>query len=263
MGTIRPRYPARLSVASRDQRCRRRTPRPPDRVNKWFGDLHVLQDIDLTIDRVRSSSSSGPRVRASRRCAAPSTGSSRSSRVRSPSTAPRCPRRARPSPPCAATSAWCSRASTSSRTRRSSRTSCSGRSRSAGRARPTQRSGPASCSTGWGRAPGRQGARPALGWSAAAGGDRPRPGHGPEGDALRRADLGLDPEMINEVLDVMTSLAREGMTMVVVTHEMGFARRAANRVVFMDAAASSSPATPRRSSRARAATGPRTSSPRS
>ncbi|MFH5822548.1 amino acid ABC transporter ATP-binding protein [Georgenia sp. AZ-5] len=45
----------------------------------------------------------------------------------------------------------------------------------------------------------------------------------------------LDPEMINEVLDVMTSLAREGMTMLVVTHEMGFARRAADRVVFMDA----------------------------
>lgn len=44
----------------------------------------------------------------------------------------------------------------------------------------------------------------------------------------------LDPEMINEVLDVMTSLARDGMTMVVITHEMGFARRAANRVIFMD-----------------------------
>ena len=44
----------------------------------------------------------------------------------------------------------------------------------------------------------------------------------------------LDPEMINEVLDVMTSLAKEGMTMIVVTHEMGFARRAADRVVFMD-----------------------------
>jgi glutamate transport system ATP-binding protein len=44
----------------------------------------------------------------------------------------------------------------------------------------------------------------------------------------------LDPEMINEVLDVMISLAQDGMTMVVVTHEMGFARRAANRVVFMD-----------------------------
>ena len=43
----------------------------------------------------------------------------------------------------------------------------------------------------------------------------------------------LDPEMVNEVLDVMTSLARDGMTMVVVTHEMGFARRAGDRVVFM------------------------------
>lgn len=44
----------------------------------------------------------------------------------------------------------------------------------------------------------------------------------------------LDPEMIGEVLDVMTKLAREGMTMVVVTHEMGFAREAADQVVFMD-----------------------------
>lgn len=43
----------------------------------------------------------------------------------------------------------------------------------------------------------------------------------------------LDPEMVQEVLDVMTDLAREGMTMIVVTHEMGFARRAADRVVFM------------------------------
>ena len=43
----------------------------------------------------------------------------------------------------------------------------------------------------------------------------------------------LDPEMINEVLDVMVGLARSGMTMIVVTHEMGFARRAANRVAFM------------------------------
>ena len=43
----------------------------------------------------------------------------------------------------------------------------------------------------------------------------------------------LDPEMINEVLDVMTELAEDGMTMIVVTHEMGFARKAADRVVFM------------------------------
>jgi glutamate/aspartate transport system ATP-binding protein len=44
----------------------------------------------------------------------------------------------------------------------------------------------------------------------------------------------LDPEMINEVLDVMVELAQEGMTMMVVTHEMGFARKVAHRVVFMD-----------------------------
>ena len=44
----------------------------------------------------------------------------------------------------------------------------------------------------------------------------------------------LDPEMIKEVLDVMVDLAREGMTMVVVTHEMGFARAAAHRIIFMD-----------------------------
>ena len=45
----------------------------------------------------------------------------------------------------------------------------------------------------------------------------------------------LDPEMIKEVLDVMTNLANEGMTMLVVSHEMGFARAAANRIIFMDA----------------------------
>ena len=44
----------------------------------------------------------------------------------------------------------------------------------------------------------------------------------------------LDPEMVNEVLDTMIDLAREGMTMLVVTHEMGFARKVADRVIFMD-----------------------------
>ncbi len=44
----------------------------------------------------------------------------------------------------------------------------------------------------------------------------------------------LDPEMIKEVLDVMVDLAREGMTMIVVSHEMGFARQVADRIVFMD-----------------------------
>ncbi len=54
----------------------------------------------------------------------------------------------------------------------------------------------------------------------------------------------LDPEMIHEVLDVMTELAREGMTMLVVTHEMGFARQAADRVVFMDEGQIAEEATP-------------------
>jgi glutamate/aspartate transport system ATP-binding protein len=47
----------------------------------------------------------------------------------------------------------------------------------------------------------------------------------------------LDPEMVNEVLEVMVGLAREGMTMMVVTHEMGFARNVADRVIFMDGGA--------------------------
>lgn len=55
----------------------------------------------------------------------------------------------------------------------------------------------------------------------------------------------LDPEMINEVLDVMLDLAREGMTMLVVSHEMGFARNAASRVVFMDAGKIVAEGTPR------------------
>jgi len=54
----------------------------------------------------------------------------------------------------------------------------------------------------------------------------------------------LDPEMINEVLDVITDLAKTGMTMMVVTHEMGFARRVAHRVIFMDAGRVVEAATP-------------------
>ncbi len=54
----------------------------------------------------------------------------------------------------------------------------------------------------------------------------------------------LDPEMINEVLDVMVGLAKDGMTMIVVTHEMGFARKAADRVLFMDGGAIVEEATP-------------------
>ena len=58
--------------------------------------------------------------------------------------------------------------------------------------------------------------------------------HGPDLLLLDEPTSALDPEMINEVLDVMVELAQEGMTMMVVTHEMGFARKVADRVIFMD-----------------------------
>ena len=70
----------------------------------------------------------------------------------------------------------------------------------------------------------------------------------------------LDPEMVNEVLDVMISLAKEGMTMVVVTHEMGFARKAGDRVLFMADGEIVEDAPPRRVlHQPDVATGPRTS----
>ena len=70
----------------------------------------------------------------------------------------------------------------------------------------------------------------------------------------------LDPELVGEVLAVMRDLARLGMTMVVVTHEMGFAREVADHVVFMDAAASSRRARRPRCRRRRASRAPRISS---
>ena len=73
----------------------------------------------------------------------------------------------------------------------------------------------------------------------------------------------LDPEMINEVLDVMVALAKEGMTMMVVTHEMGFARRVAHRVVFMDRGEIVEDAPPPTSSASRAASARRCSCRRS
>ena len=74
----------------------------------------------------------------------------------------------------------------------------------------------------------------------------------------------LDPEMINEVLDVMIGLARQGMTMIVVTHEMGFARKAADRVVFMADGQIVEQADPEEFFTTPAVDrGPRTSSPRS
>ena len=70
--------------------------------------------------------------------------------------------------------------------------------------------------------------------AASARGDCPRHGRRPGDHLFRRATSALDPELTGEVLAVMRSLAGEGRTMLVVTHEMDFARHAANRVVFME-----------------------------
>ena len=71
-------------------------------------------------------------------------------------------------------------------------------------------------------------------WSETANCHCPCPGHESGCDSFRRTDICPDPEMVGEVLELMKQLAEEGMTMVVVTHEMGFAREVASRVVFID-----------------------------
>ena len=75
---------------------------------------------------------------------------------------------------------------------------------------------------------------PAVRRSATAGRDRAGAGMEPPIMLFDEPTSSLDPEMINEVLQVMEDLANDGMTMICVTHEMGFARRVANRCVFMD-----------------------------
>ena len=204
-------------------------------VNKHFGSLHVLKDINLDVDRGQVVVVLGPvRVRASRRCAAPSIGWRPSTPARSPSTASCCRRRDASWPSCAPTSAWCSSRSTCSRTRRSWRTSRWPRSRCARCPRSEAREKAMALLERVGIAnqadkypaqlSGGQQQRVAIARSLAM---------NPKVMLFDEPTSALDPEMINEVLDVMTSLAEEGMTMVVVTHEMGFARGAANRVVFM------------------------------
>ena len=173
--------------------------------------------------------------RASRRCAGPSTGWRRSSPARSPSTASSCPRRARRWPSCAPTSAWCSSRSTCSRTRRSWRTSrwarprCGRKSAAEARQRGMEllkRVGVESQAEKYpAQLSGGQQQRVAIARALAM---------EPKVILFDEPTSALDPEMVNEVLDVMVTLARQGMTMIVVTHEMGFARKAANRVVFMD-----------------------------
>ena len=76
-------------------------------------------------------------------------------------------------------------------------------------------------------------------------GDRPGPGDGTRVMLFDEPTSALDPEMIKEVLDVMKDLARGGMTMIVVTHEMGFAREVADRIIFMESGEIVETGTPR------------------
>lgn len=75
--------------------------------------------------------------------------------------------------------------------------------------------------------------RTISGGREAARGNRAGTGHGTRGDAVRQGHLGARPRTVGEVLGVMRDLAAEGMTMIIVTHEIGFAREVADRVVFM------------------------------
>jgi len=131
-------------------------------------------------------------------------------------------------------SGWCSSPSTSFLISRPSRTSPSPPRREAhpGRGSPRGRQG----APGTGRVVGKKptSTPSSCRRSAAARGHRPGARHEPKVMLFDEPTSALDPEMIKEVLDVMVELAREGMTMLVVSHEMGFARAAAHTVVFMD-----------------------------
>ena len=199
-------------------------------VDKHFGPLHVLRDIDLEVDRGQVVVVLGPSGSGKSTCAGRSTGSSRSTAARSRSTAQALPGRGEGAGRrCAPTSAWCSRASTSSPTRRSSTTSrsprCKVRKVEEGARREKQalelleRVGIANQRDKYpAQLSGGQQQRAAIARALAM---------RPKVMLFDEPTSALDPEMVHEVLDVMTTLAREGMTMLVVTHEMGFARRAA------------------------------------
>ena len=206
-----------------------------DGVQKHFGQMHALKDIDLTIKRgevvvVIGPSGSGKSTlcRTINRLETIDDGTHHPRRP----AAPR--RRARRWPPSGPRSAWSSSASTSSPTRRSSRTSPSVPIKVRGMRRPRRRSRRASCSSASASAhqaekypaqlSGGQQQRVAIARALAM---------EPKVMLFDEPTSALDPEMIKEVLDVMVDLAKHGMTMVVVTHEMGFARTAADRVVFM------------------------------
>ena len=203
-------------------------------VNKHFGSLHVLKDINLQVDRGQVVVVLGP------------SGSGKSTLCRTINRlepidsgtitidGEELPDEGRKLAQLRSTSAWCSSRSTCSRTRRSCENDTLApmkvRGESKDKARENamallERVGIANQADKYpAQLSGGQQQRVAIARSLAM---------SPKVMLFDEPTSALDPEMINEVLAVMTSLAAEGMTMVVVTHEMGFARRASNRIIFM------------------------------
>ena len=182
----------------------------------------------------RSSPSSAPRARVSRRCCVASTCSRLRIRVTSGSTARISRPSAATSTSCARTSAWCSRASTCSTTWMCSTTARSRPSRSKrwAKIRPNR-----SRWSIWRAWDSKNSPMPRLvACPVAKSSALPSPAlcMNPQIMLFDEPTSALDPEIVGEVLDVMRKLAADGMTMVVVTHEMAFARTVSDRVVFMD-----------------------------
>ena len=231
-------------------------------LNKWFGPLHVLKDIDLDGGRGEVVVVVGPSGSGKSTLCRASTGWRPIDGGQHPIDGEPLPAEGRRSPGCAPTSAWSSSPSTSSRHKTVLTTSRSApiKVRRMAKAEPSSRRW--SCSTA-SASPRRPTSYPAQ----LSGGQQQRAAIAralamrPKVMLFDEPTSALDPEMVNEVLDVMIALAAEGMTMIVVTHEMGFARRAADRVVFMDDGQIVESGAPATSSTARAPSGPATSLP--
>ena len=206
-------------------------------VHKSFGQLHVLRGVSLDVARGEVVVDHRPlAARARARCCAASTAWRPSTAARSSSTASRSSER-RP---------------TSTSVRREigvvfqsfnlfphltvlrNLTLAPMHGPQAGPSRDAEAARSAAAGQGGHPREGRRHPDAALRRPAAAGGDRPGTGMEPKVMLFDEPTSALDPEMIKEVLDVMRDLARDGMTMLVVSHEMGFAREVADRVVFMD-----------------------------
>ncbi len=203
-------------------------------VNKHFGELHVLQDINLTVGRGEVVVVIGPSGSGNRPCAGRSTGWRRSSPAASRSTADPSPRRAQGLAQLRAEVGMVFQSFNlfahktvldnvslaQLKVRKRKKDEADRRSREL-----LERVGLAAHADKFpAQLSGGQQQRVAIARALAM---------DPKALLFDEPTSALDPEMINEVLEVMQQLARDGMTMIVVTHEMGFARSAANRVVFM------------------------------